>query len=280
MYYNLSEMLSKEHPIIVDGCTSLKIHARARCPKSQKENRDILHQFLNWLVRPLKGNEEQKNEIPRFFYPDKEVIKRSRATTNSYTHPLIKVVFWERFKSGFNYLVERMRDQSICQYECILEIGTSYGFLLPSLCKIAKTVIGTDIKPTFDFCYNLTLQDIQKSCPNLELKTVDVLELGKLITISPDVIIAYSVLEHVENQKKAVKEIHNCLTSGDIFLCELPIENLFYKIARKLIGYKEAHRGFDYRETKQILNDQFIEIKTWNVPYGLPLFNISVYQKV
>ncbi|UCG55263.1 MAG: class I SAM-dependent methyltransferase, partial [Dehalococcoidia bacterium] len=209
-----------------------------------------------------------------FVYPEKRVVAKSRTTTNSYTHPIIRIVFWDRFKTAFNLLKHE-------RYNLILEIGCSYGFALPSLCGISKRVIGTDIEGTFNLCKDLTLLDIQKSHPNLELTAVNVYQLSEVIQPgSCDVILAFSVLEHLSsNHNRALSEIRACLKPEGLFICELPSENWLYRLGRKLIRYHEAHKGYDYAAIRKSLVNSFREVKVVNSPFHIPLFKIGVYQK-
>ena len=124
----------------------------------------------------------------RFVYPDKSVIEASKASGNLYTHPLIKLIFWDRFKVIFNYLKHK-------KYDTILEVGCECGLDLPSLCQIADRVVATDIEKRFPYWKDKTLSAIQKSYPNLELALADATKLSQ--TVPPnscDVILALSVL--------------------------------------------------------------------------------------
>ena len=208
-----------------------------------------------------------------FIYPDKKIIEASKATTNTYTNPLIGFVFWNRYKTAFNFLKRHQQ-----RYNTVLEIGTSYGFFLPSLCQIADKVIGTDIEGTLNFCKEKTLTSIKHHHSNLELKIADATRLSEVIeTSSCDVIVAFSVLEHIEAKEKVLEEISKCLKESGIFICELPSENWIYKLGRKVIRAKEAHEGYDYNTTKSQIEQYFIEKKMMNSPLGVPIFKIGVY---
>lgn len=210
----------------------------------------------------------------KFVYPDRKVVAKSKISTNSYTHPIIRVVFWNRFKTAFNFLKGE-------RYDVILELGCSYGFVLPSLCQLSDRVIGTDVEGTFNFCKDLTLLDIQNNQSNLQLTAANVYELSKVIEPnSCDVILAFSVLEHLtSNHSKALNEVYACLKAGGMFICGLPSENWLYKVGRKLIRYQEAHENYDYNTLRNLLRRFFREVKIMNSPFGIPLFKIGAYQK-
>ncbi len=216
-----------------------------------------------------------------FVFPDEEIIQQSKATTNSYTHPILKIVFWERYKKAFSYLQRELRDSKKEKFDNLLEIGSSYGLFLPALCQLSTKVVGSDVESTFHFCQDKTLKQIQEQHPNLELKIADVKQLEKTFpNDSMDVILAFSVLEHVDKVDKAVKNIYNCLKPKGLFICELPLENRFYKLGRFMAGYKETHEGYDPKQWENIIKTDLKEESKFQVPYGLPLFQIGVYRKI
>jgi len=174
-----------------------------------------------------------------------------------------------------------MRNRSIGRYDCVLEVGCSYGFLLPSLCRISENVVGSDIERTFKQCYPLTLRQIQHNHSNLQLKIADVEKLSQYIAPeSCDVIVAYSVLEHVKDYHRAIKEIYRCLKLNGIFLCGLPSENLFYEVCREIAGYKSTHNSYNYESVRREATALCFEEDRLNVPYGFPLFKINIYRKL
>jgi SAM-dependent methyltransferase len=228
--------------------------------------------ILRGFWRRLFVVDERSNDI-NFIYPDKKIVEASKATTNSYTNPIIGFVFWNRYKKAFNFLKQNQR-----RYMIILEIGTSYGFFLPSLCQIADKVIGSDIEPTFNFCKDKTLSSLKQHYSNLDLKIADATCLSEVIEPSScDVIVAFSTLEHIEAKEKALQEISKCLSPKGIFICEIPTENMIYRLGRKMARYNEAHEGYDYHATEDLIKQYFIKKKMMNSPFGLPLFKIGVY---
>lgn len=211
----------------------------------------------------------------RFVYPERSLIQKAKLyQSNAYTHPIISLIFWNRFKTAFNLLKDR-------RYQQILEIGCGFGFALPSLCQLGDRVIGTDVETRFALCKDITLLSIQKAYPNLDLKAADATQLSKtILPNSCDVIVTFSVLEHLRDYKVAMEEIYICLKPRGIFLCELPRENRLYKLGRKIVGYYKAHADwYDYTVWRKQLRSIFREVKLTNSPYGIPLFKIGVYEK-
>jgi predicted TPR repeat methyltransferase len=214
----------------------------------------------------------------KFVYPEKNIIELSRKSTNSYANPIIGTVFWGRFKTGFSMLKEHLLSTQRTKYDTIVEIGTSYGFFLPSLCELADRVIGTDIEDTFDLCKDLTLQPIKQKYSNLILKTADATHLSESIEQnSCDVIVAFSVLEHIEDAPRVMREVSQCLKDDGIFLCELPTESGIYRLSRRVVGYHDAHPGYSYEDVRKRLGVEFNCLAERNSPFRLPLFNIGLY---
>lgn len=211
-----------------------------------------------------------------FVYPPKDIVAKSRVTTAAFTNPIVGLVFWGRYKKAFSYLASLQRP-----FDVVLEVGASYGFCLPCLGSISRRVIATDIKSTFDFCYPLTLKSIQKEMPNLELKIADVTRLSESVeTESCDVILAFSVLEHVLDYEKGLEEIKKCLKREGILVCELPSENMLYRATARLMpGYGKAHEDYSYEVLKEAILKRFRKIKFFRIPYGLPYFYLGVYEK-
>ena len=216
---------------------------------------------------------DKMNDTARFVYPDKKIISVSKQSTNSYTHPLIGCVFWDRFKTAFKFLKQQQK-----RFNVIVELGCSYGFFLPSLCQLADKVIGTDKEGTFNSNWNKTLFSITQYHSNLEMKPADATRLSENIDQnSCDVIVAFSVFEHIQERERALKEVSKCLKDSGLFIIELPSENRLYKLGRKLIRYSDAHEEYNYNDTKKLINKYFIEKKMMNSPFGFPLFKIGVY---
>jgi len=215
----------------------------------------------------------------KFIRPESSIIEKSKyrhycECWKPYTNPVVRMVYWNKLKKIFNYLQHR-------RWNLILEIGCGYGFFLPSLCQISDKVIGSDIEDMFDFCKEATLTEIQKSFSNLELKKADARYLSDYIDESScDVIVAISVLEHINDYSEAVKEIRKCLKPNGIFACVLPTENWLYRLGKRLVGYdKDYHKLYNFERLRADLRRSLKEVKKWNMPYGIPLFSAGVYTR-
>jgi SAM-dependent methyltransferase len=206
-----------------------------------------------------------------FIKPQKNLVEKTKIY--SYTNPIVGIVYWSKLKDVFNYLKKKRWGQ-------ILEIGCGFGFLLPSLCQISSRVIGCDIESTF--CQKTTLREFEKRYANLELKRIDARSLSNYIDEnSCDVIVAISVLEHIDDYNRTIMEIRKCLKPNGLFVCVLPSENWLYKLGRRLVGYKgDYHKYYNYEKIQRNLRRNFKEVKKWHSPFRImPLFIIGAYAK-
>lgn len=219
-----------------------------------------------------------KSNQANFLKPPSAVVQNSKGKTECecwrpYTNKIVGSLYWNRFRAVFDYLKLR-------RWDVILEVGCGYGFFLPSLCQIANKVIGSDIEEMFDFCEKVTLQAIRKTCNNLELRKADVRTLSHDIVEKCDVIVAISVLEHIDDFNRALMEINKCLRPGGLLACVLPSENRLYKLGRKLLGYSgDYHENYEYEDLRSNLCRYFTEIEKWSSPFYIPIYHIGIYQR-
>lgn len=95
-----------------------------------------------------------------------------------------------------------------------LEIGSSAGYFSKVLKERGFNVIASDISPYI-------IKKAKKLQPDLEFRTVDV-QKGIGIKGSFDLIIAFEVLEHLEDPAKALRNIYGKLKKGGILIFSTP----------------------------------------------------------
>ena len=212
--------------------------------------------------------------------PENSIVNKSESWL--YKNPVAGVFYWNKLKSVFDRLKKR-------RWGLILEIGCEYGFFLPSLCQISDRVIGSDIKSNFDYCEKITLEEMKKSNANLELKSADATHLSDFIAEkSCDAIVAISVLEHIDDYDKAIKEVCRCLKPSGTFVCVLPSENRLYRTVKNMLRYVATEfrkhynphkKEYDPNKIRASLRAHFMESEKHNCPFGLPLIVTRVYVK-
>ena len=98
----------------------------------------------------------------------------------------------------------------------LLEIGCSSGFMLKQLAQnnVSGTTIGADIVKE-------PLEQLAKNLPGIPLLRFDLLKCP-LPDNSIDALVALNVLEHIENDLLAVKQLFRILRPGAVAIIEVP----------------------------------------------------------
>ena len=113
----------------------------------------------------------------------------------------------------------------------VLDFGGGNGVLLPTLAGMYDTVtcvdLNTDVAEEVVRLFGLT---------NVELISGDIFRLS-LPDNHFDMIIAASVLEHIEGLEPLAEEMARILTVGGELLTNPPSENRFYGLGRRVFGY-------------------------------------------
>lgn len=95
----------------------------------------------------------------------------------------------------------------------ILEIGCGTGGNIKILKKYGRFVVGLDVsEKALDFCRN-------KNFDKLILGDIEYTNLNNNFF---DIVLALDVLEHIENDKKAIQNIYRILKQGGVFLITVP----------------------------------------------------------
>lgn len=229
-------------------------------PKSELET-DYNNQNKS-LFNPIKSSGEERKSLSHW-------ILNFLLTTN-------------RFK------LLKMIDFYIDKKSLILDLGCNIGALTGPLSLRAKT-IGLDIDKEKLFWakkFNHHIEFICCDLCNLPLRESSV-----------DIVIASSVLEHIENLQSAIKEIKFVLTKQGQMATGYPLETRLLEFAVKLFyrsesstweqhnirKYKEllksphTHKQ-NFVEIRKILQKDFLHLKTRKIPQNsFPDF-LSIYE--
>ena len=136
----------------------------------------------------------------------------------------------------------------------VLEIGCSSGFLVRQISERLKdsVVIGSDIvhKP---------LDQLASSCPDLPLFRFDLVKCP-FPDSSIDAVIMLNVLEHIENDRLAMRQVYRILKPGGIVVIEAPAGPHLYDFYDKslmhfrrytLMGLTALVEGLSFRVLKK-----------------------------
>lgn len=176
-----------------------------------------------------------------------------------YYCPIVGFLYRNRIQKGLNLLDE--------SYDSVLEVGYGSGLLLPTITKIGNKVTGLDR----DSDPKLVEKDLKKIDINVKLLQGDILDT-KLPKESFDLVIAFSIFEHIKDTKTAVKEMYRILKPGGNLLVGMPrvdklMEKLFPLIGCKTI--KEQHVT-SYKEFLDSTKEDFTLEKFSKMPRFLP----------
>jgi len=207
------------------------------------------------------------NKKKLFFLPPKGSLEPNgpKDPIVYYYHPVVGFMYCKRIEQALSLLAP--------PYESILEIGYGSGVLLPALASIGKDIYGVDISSdpekvsanlnNIGVSAKLTRSDFcSYDCPKEKF----------------DLIVAISVLEHVDDLGKMVQKAFSLLRPGGHFLVGMPRLGFLLPFAAHFIGFhtlKQSHIN-DYRQFLEIAKRSFIFTDFAKLPSWLPL-NMSLY---
>jgi SAM-dependent methyltransferase len=139
--------------------------------------------------------------------------------------------FHEREAEDGNHYIDKASRHHACsslknivrkKNTVILEIGSSSGYLLRDIKKIIPEsfLIGSD-------CIPESLEKISKKTPEIPLIQFDLVNCP-LPDNCVDVVIALNVLEHINDDENAVKQIFRVLKPGGFAIVEVPANQELY----------------------------------------------------
>lgn len=151
-----------------------------------------------------------------------------------YYRPLIGLLYKYRIEQGLSLLSP--------PYENILEFGYGSGLLLPTLAEISPKIYGVDIFSD----PSIVGKCLEKINIKANLYHDDLLR----ISFPPDffdLIVAFSVFEHIYDCRSIIEELHRILKPGGVLLVGMPrVDKTMTKLFA-LIRYKgiEQHHVTD-----------------------------------
>ncbi len=178
-----------------------------------------------------------------------------------YYRPIVGALYRGRIEQGLSLLDP--------PYAAILEIGYGSGLLIPTLAKIGKHVAGVDLA-----------SDPAKTRERLGSIGVEATLLkGDICKMDfPDgcfdLVVAFSVFEHIADPLPALATIHRLLKRGGSFLVGMPrVDRLMSKLF-PLIGYKtiDEHHVTNPKAFLAAASEFFTLERTTQIPSFLPAF--------
>lgn len=200
--------------------------------------------------------------------PKFEILEKGILTPNSkddplpyYYVPIIRNLYKARIQQGLNLL-----DLS---YPNVLEFGYGSGVLLPTLTKLSNNVSGLDLCSDPEMVSSV----LEKNGISVDLKKGNILD--KIYSAEEfDLIVAFSVFEHIDNVVPILQEMNRILKPGGSLLVGMPRVDKFMAMLFEHIGYKTIndHHITSHRIFIESAQRYFNVLKAKTLPRGIPLY--------
>jgi predicted TPR repeat methyltransferase len=154
-----------------------------------------------------------------------------------------------------------------------LDFGTGTGVLLPKLANLVQGVLATDIRTAA----------ARKYADLLKFRNVRIIELSEFEQLSDSSvskIIAADVLEHIDDLDHLIRRFRTLLQTGGTVIISGPTENAFYKLCRKLAGFKKHFHKRSISDIEHEFGSKgFRLVSKRRIPRLLPmkLFEILIF---
>lgn len=181
-----------------------------------------------------------------------------------YRRPLVGGLYRERINRGLRLLGER-------KFERCLEVGYGAGAVLLALSDVVGEVHGIDLDAD-PAPVNTLLNSKQKTA---HLRQGSVYELP-YADEHFDLVVSFSVFEHLSEYPKALSEVRRVLKPGGVFLLGMPAVNRLMEAGFFAIGFKgiNDHHVTTPRQVSAEFQRAGLRLKradTLGVPFRSPL---------
>lgn len=202
------------------------------------------------------------NKKIKFILPEENLFTPNDPTDDPlpyYYRPIVGLLYRQRIQNGLNLLE--------APYDSALEFGYGSGLLLPTLSSACKKLSAIDI-----------VSNPEKVRPALDkLGLVADLKIGDITRAnypanSFDLIVGFSVFEHISDPDLILKEMRRILRNGGHLLVGMPrVDELMAKFF-KFIGYKNIndHHVTSFKKFLSIADRHFTVKKQSRMPSFLP----------
>lgn len=154
-------------------------------------------------------------------------------------------------RASRTHAIQQLKKNLTTANPIILEIGCSSGFMLERLNHSfpTATVIGSDV-------VSEPLKKLSEKMPKTPLFRFDLTQCP-LPDQSVDAIVILNVLEHIENDREAIKQLYRILKPGGIAIIEVPAgPHLFDIYDQKLMHF----RRYKLKNLTTLLEQHFFKI--------------------
>lgn len=118
----------------------------------------------------------------------------------------------------------------------------------------------------------ILVEALTKWVPAAQRQKIDNLEAERY-----EVIFALDVLEHITDIEKVLDQLCRSLRPSGIMILSGPTENFLYRIGRKISGFEGHYHTTNIYDIERIVSLKLNSLASKKVPWGLPLFRVSVW---
>lgn len=217
-------------------------------------------------------------------------FEKISACNSVYFNPnfLVRYIFKMRLRKILEIL-------SKTEVKSILDVGTGIGILLPSLTQLGESICAVDIH---DF-----LGDVKKMCTAEGIDDTIFFNRSSCTYLpykneSFNAIICISVLEHITQLEKSIKELYRILSSNGILIIGYPIGSLISNVGRRILNrnvkafekegiilnkkniQEREHHEVAFKKIRSIITTSYTPDKIIKIPFTWLSDFFSLYEIV
>ncbi len=138
----------------------------------------------------------------------------------------------------------------------VLDLGSGEGFGAAILADVASHVVGVDVdEPTIEH------SRLNYAGPKLEFVLGTALDLSAHEKASFDVVVAFEVIEHVQEQERVLAEAARVLGDDGLLIASTPDRLMYAQARTETNPYHE--RELSLEEFRELLGREFAHVATW-----------------
>jgi len=143
----------------------------------------------------------------------------------------------------------------------VLEIGSGIGNITKFLLD-RDLVIATDVEPKYLSLLKNTFGKYRKF--TVERLSIPGAEMERYRSFHIDSVICFNVLEHIERDEEAIRNIYDLLEPGGRFLLLVPSHPWLYGTLDRHLGHRRRYRKRELKNTLEAIGFKVIYLKYFN----------------
>jgi len=138
----------------------------------------------------------------------------------------------------------------------VLDLGSGEGFGAAILAESATQVIGVDVDER-----TVEHSKLNYGGPNLEYRTGTALDLSAFETGSFGAVVAFEIIEHVQDQERVLEEVARLLGDDGVLVVSTPDRRLYSEATGQRNPFHERELALE--EFQQLLTEHFPHVAAW-----------------